>query len=50
MRVTRRAVLVGAGAALAAPALGNAAAKPVSKSIPATGEAVPAVGLGSWIT
>ncbi len=50
MRVTRRAILAGAGAALAVPAFGNAAPKPLSKRIPATGEPVPAVGLGSWIT
>ena len=50
MLVTRRAVLAGAGAAFAAPALGNPAAKALSKRIPATGEAVPAVGIGSWIT
>ena len=50
MRVTRRAVLVGAGAALAVPALGTSAAEALSKRIPATGESVPAVGLGSWIT
>ena len=50
MRVTRRAVLVGAGAALAAPALGTAAAEALSKRIPATGEPVPAVGIGSAVT
>ena len=50
MRVTRRAVLVGAGAVLAVPALGTSAAEALSKRIPATGESVPAVGLGSWIT
>ena len=55
MRVTRRAVLAGAGAALVAPALGaparaSSAAEPLSKPIPASGEAVPAVGIGSWIT
>ena len=50
MLVTRRAVLAGAGAAFAAPALGNPAPKVLSKRIPATGEAVPAVGIGSWIT
>ena len=50
MGVTRRAVLVGAGAALAAPALGTSAAESLSKRIPATGEPVPAVGIGSWIT
>ena len=50
MRVTRRAVLVGAGAALAAPALGASAADALIKRIPATGEPVPAIGIGSWIT
>ena len=50
MGVTRRGVLVGAGAALAAPALGASAAEALIKRIPATGEAVPAVGIGSWIT
>ena len=50
MRVTRRAVLVGAGAALAAPGLGTSAAAALIKRIPATGEPVPAVGIGSWIT
>ena len=50
MRATRRAVLAGAGAALAAPALGALAGKALSKRIPATGEPVPAVGIGSWIT
>ena len=50
MRATRRTVLAGAGAALAAPALGAAAGGALSKPVPATGELVPAVGLGSWIT
>ena len=50
MSVTRRAVLVGAGAALAAPTLGASAAEVLSKRIPATGEPVPAIGIGSWIT
>ncbi|MDE0201618.1 MAG: aldo/keto reductase [Rhodospirillaceae bacterium] len=50
MRLTRRAVLVGAGAALAAPALGASAAAALIKRIPATGEPVPAIGIGSWIT
>ena len=50
VRVTRRAVLVGAGAALAAPALGSSAAEALIKRIPATGEPVPAVGIGSWVT
>ena len=50
MRATRRTVLAGAGAALAAPALGAASGRALSKPVPATGELVPAVGLGSWIT
>ena len=50
MGVTRRAVLVGAGAALAAPTLGASAAEMLSKRIPASGEPVPAIGIGSWIT
>ena len=50
MSVTRRAVLVGAGVALAAPALGASAAEALIKRIPATGEPIPAVGIGSWIT
>ena len=50
MRATRRTVLAGAGAALAAPALGAGPGKALARPIPATGERVPAVGLGSWIT
>ena len=50
MRVTRRAVLAGAGAALATPVLGTAAAEAFTRRIPASGEPVPAVGIGSWIT
>ena len=50
MRVTRRAVLAGAGAALAATSLGAAAGGALSRPVPSSGEPVPAVGLGSWIT
>ena len=50
MRATRRTVLAGAGAALAVHALGAAAGGALSKPVPATGEPIPAVGLGSWIT
>ena len=50
MRATRRTVLAGAGAALAAPALGAGPGKALARPIPATGERVPAVGIGSWIT
>ncbi len=50
MRATRRTVLAGAGAALAVHALGASAGGALSKPVPATGEPIPAVGLGSWIT
>ncbi|KUO56544.1 MAG: aldo/keto reductase [Alphaproteobacteria bacterium BRH_c36] len=54
----RRTILRGFGAAtiagvagLAPPRLSAAtAAKPISRPIPSSGEAVPVVGLGSWIT
>ena len=46
MRMTRRTVLIGAGAALAVPS----AAAALSRRIPASGESIPAVGIGSWIT
>ncbi len=50
MRATRRAVLAGAGAALAARAFRASAGEALARRIPSTGEPVPAVGLGSWIT
>ena len=50
MGVTRRAVLAGAGALLATPVFGITAQEGLAKRIPASGEAVPAVGIGSWIT
>jgi len=50
MGVTRRAVLAGAAAALAAPGLELSARETLSKRIPSSGEPVPAVGIGSWIT
>ena len=55
MEPTRRTVLrsfgaIGAAAAMPAP-LGGAATGPIlMRSIPATGEKVPAIGMGSWIT
>ena len=50
MGVTRRAVLIGAGAALATPVLKASAQEAPTRRIPASGEPVPAVGIGSWIT
>jgi diketogulonate reductase-like aldo/keto reductase len=54
MKPTRRALLQGilaatAGAALPGPA-GAQDGSPITKPIPSTGERLPAVGLGSWIT
>lgn len=57
-RFTRRQLLVGAGItglALKAPSLfaelaGRTAASPISRTIPSTGESVPAIGMGTWIT
>ena len=50
MGVTRRAVLAGAAAALTVPGLEVSARETLSKRIPSSGEPVPAVGIGSWIT
>jgi hypothetical protein len=53
MSVTRRE-LIGSiamtGAALLVPGFGLAQAKPLTKQIPSSGEVLPMVGLGSWIT
>jgi diketogulonate reductase-like aldo/keto reductase len=50
---TRRALLVG-GAALAAsalaPPLGAQTPHVLTRPIPSSGEAIPAIGLGTWIT
>lgn len=55
----RRAVLGGGLAALTVPAFGGTMPRPaaaqsagpvLTRTVPSTGEAVPAVGLGSWIT
>ncbi len=48
-RPTRRAVLAGLGA-MAAPLPAIAEAGPHTRPIPATGERVPAIGMGTWIT
>jgi len=55
MRTTRRTFLQGSLAATVATALPTAAAHardnpPSSRRIPSTGEMIPAVGLGTWIT
>ena len=51
--LTRRALLASLGmlgAAVAAPARAASAGRPLTRVIPATGEALPAIGMGSWIT
>jgi diketogulonate reductase-like aldo/keto reductase len=51
--VTRRAVLSSLAGALALARPGSALAQPrpiLTRAIPSSGEALPAVGLGSWIT
>lgn len=50
--MTRRAVLAAGASSLAAMALpaGAATPGPATRKIPSSGETIPAVGLGSWIT
>ncbi|MFO1187462.1 MAG: aldo/keto reductase [Alphaproteobacteria bacterium] len=49
--LNRRAFLTGIGSAVVArPAFGTVAGTALSKPIPSTGEAIPLVGLGSWLT
>lgn len=53
MILTRREMLgtlAAAGAAALIPGLGRAQTTPLTKPIPSSGEAIPIVGLGSWIT
>jgi len=47
----RRTFLLAAGAALGMPSTGAAqAAAPLSRKVPSSGEVVPVIGLGTWIT
>ena len=52
LRSGRRAFIGSVGAAVAAFALplARAAAVPITRPVPSTGERLPAIGLGSWIT
>jgi hypothetical protein len=51
LHLTRRQLLLSVGAATAWPLAAAGQQNPVhTKSIPSTGEALPIVGLGSWIT
>ena len=48
--LTRRGVLAGLGAAPLVPGLARAEDAMITKAIPATGERIPAIGMGTWIT
>ncbi len=50
MILTRRIALLGGAAIATAPGPMLANAAPITRQIPATGERLPAIGLGSWIT
>src|SRR5689334_15919471 len=52
-RLSRRTILSGIAASAAvclSPRAGMAQAAPLTRAIPSSGEALPVVGLGSWIT
>ena len=46
----RRTFVAAAGAAAITPALARATANPLLKTIPSTGQTIPAIGMGSWRT
>ncbi|MBL8779471.1 MAG: aldo/keto reductase, partial [Alphaproteobacteria bacterium] len=48
--LTRRAMLVASAAAATLPALSTAQQAILTRAIPKSGEALPLIGLGSWIT
>ncbi len=48
--IKRRDLLVMTGAAAIAPGLAHAQTTPLLKAIPSTGETIPAIGMGSWLT
>jgi diketogulonate reductase-like aldo/keto reductase len=48
--LNRRTFLAGSAAAGLAPRMGMAQPAPLTRAIPSSGEALPLVGLGSWIT
>lgn len=48
--LTRRGLLQGLATVPIAPALARADAAMITKAIPATGERIPAIGMGTWIT
>lgn len=48
--IKRRDLLAMTGAAAIAPGLARAQTAPLLKTIPSTGETIPAIGMGSWLT
>ncbi len=50
MPVTRRAALTGLTAALTTPVFGFQSGDGLARPVPSTGERIPTIGLGSWIT
>lgn len=48
--IKRRDLLAMTGAAAIAPGLVRAQTTPLLKTIPSTGETIPAIGMGSWLT
>lgn len=48
--IKRRDLLAMTGAAVIAPGLARAQTTPLLKTIPSTGETIPAIGMGSWLT
>ncbi len=50
MQINRRRLMAMTGAAALTPAIGHAQSARLMKTIPSTGETVPAIGMGSWLT
>lgn len=50
MRIDRRRFSIGAALAAIAPSQASASPARLAKLIPSTGEAIPALGMGSWLT
>ena len=49
-RILRRSLLIAGAAGAIAPSFGSAQPSVLTKPIPSTGEALPLIGLGTWIT
>jgi len=48
--ILRRSLLIAGAAGAIAPSFGSAQPSVLTKPIPSTGEALPLIGLGTWIT